>query len=75
MNKQDKFNFLICISLLGEQLISTKISDHKFYDRTTEEHDDKIKRTIEEYTATRLLCDTTKLKKIQKNIFLVPSDE
>lgn len=48
----------------------------KFYDRKSPDDDiEKISKTVETYSPTRLLCDTTKLKKVQKNIFLLPSNE
>ena len=63
-------------TLTGDQLTSTKLSDINFYDRKSSDDDiEKIAKTVENYTATRLLCDTTKLKKVQKNIFLLPSIE
>lgn len=59
----------------GEQLISSKISDVKFYTRRYDEAGEKIMKTIKNYSAARFICDNTRLEKVQRNIFNVPSDE
>lgn len=71
MHSQQFFEYL----LAGEQLISSKISDKKFYSQQNDEHGEKIVKTVEKYLASRLICDNTKVKKVQRNIFHVPSDE
>lgn len=61
--------------LTGDQLISSRISDDNFYNRRNDEIGEKIAKTVEMYSAARFICDNTKLKKVQRNIFLVPSPE
>lgn len=61
--------------LAGDQLISSRISDDNFYNRRNDEVGEKIAKTVEMYSAARFICDNTKLKKVQRNIFLVPSPE
>lgn len=59
----------------GDQLISSRVSDEKFYTRRSDDDGEKIAKTVEKYSAARFICDNTKLKKVQRNIFHVPSDE
>jgi hypothetical protein len=63
------------LSFAGDQLISSRVSDEHFYARRSDEEGEKIAKTVEKYSAARLICDTTKLKKVQRNIFNVPSIE
>jgi hypothetical protein len=59
----------------GDQLMISRISDENFYNRRSDNHGEKIAKTVEKYSATRFICDNTKQKKVQRNIFLVPSEE
>lgn len=61
--------------LAGDQLISTRMSDEKFYNRRGDKVGEKIAKTVKQYSAARFICDNTKLKSVQRNIFHVPSDE
>jgi hypothetical protein len=70
-----KCTYDVKIFFAGDQLISTRMSDENFYSRRNDEHGEKIMKTVKDYSAARFICDNTKLKKVQKNIFLIPSKE
>lgn len=59
----------------GDQLSSSRISDGGFYSRRSDKEGEKIARTVEKYSAARFICDNTKLKTVQRNIFNVPSEQ
>lgn len=61
--------------IAGDQLISSRISDDNFYNRRSDRYGEKIAKTVEKYSATRFICDNTKQKRVQMNIFMVPSEE
>lgn len=63
------FSFIISI---GEQMINTRLSDDEFY---TKVNDPNIKSIVENYTGAKLICETTKLTSVPKNIFHVPSEK
>jgi hypothetical protein len=56
--------------IISDQLVSSKLADTNFYDR-----EEKISKTIKKYSAARLICDTSNLREVQENIFLVPSEK
>lgn len=60
---------------LGDQLISSRVSDGNFYSERNSDDGEKIAKTVESYSAARFVCDTTRLKRAQRNIFQVPSEE
>lgn len=51
------------------------MSDEDFYSRRSDKDGERIAQTVEKYSAGRFLCDNTKLKKVQRNIFHIPSNE
>lgn len=71
-----EINVTMIFLLAGDQLISTRMSDDKFYNRRFDDViGEKIAKTVKKYSAARFICDNTKLKKVQRNIFQIPSDE
>ncbi|CRL05203.1 CLUMA_CG017992, isoform A [Clunio marinus] len=61
--------------ILSDQLINSRLFDETFYNRKTDDSGEKVMKTVENYSATRFICDNTHLKMVQKNIFHIPSDE
>lgn len=59
-------------SFSGEQMLNTRRNDDIFYDKITEPI---IKQIIDNYSSANLICDTTRLTSVPKNIFHVPSEK
>lgn len=60
------------LSNAGEQLSNTRRSDKKFYSVVT---DSIFKEIVDSYSGAKLICDTTKLTRVPRNIFHAPSEK
>lgn len=58
----------------GEQLLNTRCSDPNFYS-VAAASDPIVKQIVENYTGAKLICDTTRLTSVPRNIFHVPSEK
>ncbi|XP_055315121.1 peroxidase isoform X2 [Sitodiplosis mosellana] len=58
--------------IIGEQLSNTRCSDKDFY---TVSNDPIFKQFVDNYSGAKLICDTTRLTSVPRNIFHVPSEK
>lgn len=58
----------------GEQMLNTRCSDPNFYS-VASANDPIIKQMVDNYTGAKLICDTTRLTSVPRNIFHVPSQK
>ncbi|XP_031620899.1 peroxidase [Contarinia nasturtii] len=58
--------------IIGEQLTNTRCSDKNFYSNL---NDPIFKQFVDNYTGAKLICDTTRLTRVPRNIFHVPSEK
>lgn len=53
-------------------MMNTRTSDSEFYSKV---NDPAMKSVVDSYTGAKLICETTKLTSVPKNIFHVPSEK